>query len=366
MKINKTLTALFTVFLISAAFFLNSCKDENNVEPPPIINQNPNTPQLIEPANNGIINSFGPLLKWQPFENASGYLVQMSLDANFLSHLYLDTVVTNTELSSSNLLPGTNIYYYWRVMANLQAGGSTGWSAIWRFQVILTPPPAPLLLLPPNNAIDQSYLPLFDWSDASTAQYYRLQVSEIPGFSSILLDIPQIINSQIQCPPFFLSTNTLYYWRVNASNSNGLSVGDWSQVFSFRTIDGITPYSISGTIRFADTNFVQPPARYIIGAFPFSVWPPSGQIPNSVDTLDIKWENNEYVAHYRIRNLSDDIYCIGVYSQFIFKGIYGCDTNRSIFSTCPLVSPGTVNISGGIGVENINFLSWADSSKNIF
>ena len=86
MKINKSLVLLiFSLFL--TAVIINSCKDESTVEPPPPNNQDPNTPQLIEPANNGVVNNFSPLLKWQPYENASGYMVQMSLDANFLSYL---------------------------------------------------------------------------------------------------------------------------------------------------------------------------------------------------------------------------------------------------------------------------------------
>jgi hypothetical protein len=104
----------------------------------------------------------------------------------------------------------------------------------------------------------------------------------------------------------------------------------------------------------------------MIAAFRLNEWPPAGQILNSFDTLHIQRENNEYVAHYRIRNLDDDIYCVGVYTELIFKGVYGCDTNRIIYSNCALTSPGTVTISSGVGIENINILSWADSSKSIF
>lgn len=372
MKINKSLILLiFSLFL--TAFLINSCKNESTVEPPPPNNQNPNTPQLIEPANNAIVNNFSPLLKWEQYENASGYLVQMSLDANFLSYLYIDTVVVSSELNNSNLPLNTSVNYYWRVKANLQGGGSSGWSAVWRFRIILAPPIAPVLLLPANNAIDQSYIPLFDWSDSPTAQYYRLQVSEAPGFSAILLDLPQIPVSQIQCPPLYLTTGTLYYWRVNASNSNGISVSDWSQIFSFRTVNGIPPFAISGTIRFADTNFAPLPARYFAAAFKLSKWPPNGEFPSSIDSLNIIWENNEYVARYRLRNLEDDTYCIAVFSQsysitndIVYKGVYGCDTNRVVYSQCPLVSPGTVIMNNGIGIENINILSWADTSKSIF
>lgn len=367
MRINKYFMQSLLILLL-----LSGCKKDNPVETIINNNQNINAPQLIEPSNNSTINTPAPLLKWDAYENTQIYRVQLSLDANFITYNYVDTAITGIQLNVHGGILTTNVNYYWRVIANLQGGGTSNWSSTWRFSVILPPPPPPNLLLPLNNSIDQPYLPLFDWENSPTAQNYRLQVSVNSNFSSILLDTSRIPVSQLQCPVFYLTTNTLYFWRVNASNSNGVSFSAWSQVFSFRTISGPEPNSISGTIRFADTNFVSPPNYYIAGAYLPSGWPPINIYPQKFDSLNIQRINNEYRANYKIRYLPDGIYyisSIAIHRDFgtslVTLGVYGCDTARVQYSTCPL-NPTSVTISGSKGVENINILSWADTTKSIF
>jgi hypothetical protein len=364
---NKFIAALVTLLI-----FIAGCKDEGTVDTPiepPV--QNENSPQLIEPANNAILSSV--ILKWAAFENAASYHVQLSKDANFITQLYVDTVLSATEVTVNISSLNTSIFYYWRVLASLNGGGNTGWSAIWRFSVILPPPPAPLLLLPPNNSTDQSFMPLFSWGVSPTAEAYRLQVSTNPAFSNMVLD-NSVSATELQCPPFILITGSQYFWRVQASNSNGVSMSDWSEVFAFTTIDGPVPFSISGRITFADTNFLPAIEQYYysIEAFEDGNWPPSGNLPVSGDSLIIQRINNEYIAEYILRNLPDNNYTMAVVLrqrffsfQPVIVGVFGCDTSRTIFSNCAFTPPGTI-INGGNGIENINILSWADSSKSIF
>ncbi|MCI0449831.1 MAG: hypothetical protein L0Y79_08610 [Chlorobi bacterium] len=369
MKNKYLINALLILTLISG------CKDDQPVETPINTNQNPNAPQLLSPADNSTIEPVTPTLSWESFPNTSTYRVQISLDANFAGTMIKDTNnISGIQLTVPGGLLTTNVYYYWRVIANIQGGGTSNWSATWRFKIILAPPPPPVLLSPLNNSTNQSFTPLFDWGNSPTAETYRIQVSVNSNFSYNVLDSSLIPVSELQCPPLTLINNTLYYWRVNASNSNGGSTSNWSTVFNFRTIDGPLPNSISGTITFVDTNFLPLPDKYMVAAFPSNgKWPPIVYIPAGDDSLIIERVGNVYRANYTIRNLLNGTYYITslaisfppLVEVHSYLGIYGCDTVHIPFSSCPL-NPTGVTITNNFGVENINFLSWADTTKKIF
>jgi len=374
--LNRNLTirinsSLFFTF-IAVLFVVSGCKNEN-VQSPVITEPEQNILLLLEPLNNTAVNSYVPILKWQPFNGAESYEIKVSTDANFLTPAILDTSLSASELTIPAGRLQTGIFYYWKVKANLGGGNFTSFSEIRRFRVVLTPPPPPVLLLPPNNSVDQSFLPLFDWEDAPTAETYRIQVSKNSSFMPVLLDSSNIPGSQLQSPYFYFNTGTNYFWKVNASNSNGASTGSWSDVFTFRTIDGLQPSSISGRVRFVESNFINPPFRYIACAYKSDRWPPGTLLPDFIDTLNIQFVNNEYVADYRIVNILNGSYHVTVYAQtrsisndVIHKSVYGCDTSRILYNNCALINPGIITINSGNGVSNINLLSWADSSKSIF
>jgi hypothetical protein len=295
--INKNLLVSF-VFLLT--LIVTGCKDDNIVENTNNNNtQNPTAPELTEPGNNSVVQTYNPLLKWKAFTGAHSYRVQLSSDANFIGIMYADTTINSTEFTVGSSLLTTSVNYYWRVIANL-SGGSSNWSAVWKFSIILAPPPPPVLVLPPNGSSNQSFTPLFDWDDAPSAETYRLQISSNPSFTGILFDSSRISVSQLECPPMFLNTGTQYYWRVNGTNSNGLSVGEWSTAFSFTTVSGPEPNSISGTITFVDNNFVHLPYYYIACAFTSATWPPIVFNTGRNDSLSIQQSGNIYTASFRM------------------------------------------------------------------
>lgn len=366
MKINSFLSIVLLIIIFTG------CKDDtvivnnnNNT------NQNPNSPGLLEPANNSQVTSITPLLKWEAYQNAANYKIQVSTDANFLGTLYTDTIVSSTQLTVNN--PGliTNINYYWRVIANLNGGGSSQWSAVWKFFIILPPPPAPNLILPLNNSTNQSFTPLFDWEEALTAQVYRIQISANPTFTQLLYDSSGITTSQLQCRPMILNTNTQYFWRVNASNSGGVSISEWSAVFNFTTVNGPEPNSISGRITFADANFIIYPSFYVASVYLTSAWPPQFAGPLKTDSLLIQQQGGVYFADYKIQGIPNGNYYVATSmrshgsSNNDILGTHGCDTARIQFSNCAF-TPIQVVISDNNGVTGINFLSWADSTKTIF
>ncbi len=357
--------------LTSLLFLFQDCKDNAVVTPPPNNTQTPTGPALTSPPNETTTQIGSPDLVWSAYNGAVSYRVQVSLDANFGGTIIADTTgITATQLQLTGQTLATGVFFYWRVIANL-SGGVSPWSSTWRFRVILAPPAAPTLLSPQNGSSNQSFLPLFDWSDVPTAQYYKIQISGNANFTNILLDSGSITVSQLQCPDFILNTSTQYFWRVNASNSNGISIGPYSSAFSFTTVAGPQPSSISGQITFVDTNFIQDSGnRYYVGAY--IQWPPSFYGPISIDTVSIHQQGNSFYGTYTVGNLPNGSYKIaffyfGLYSVLNAPvlGIYGCDTVHLQYSNCPS-NPEMVTVSSNIGVQNINFLSWADTTHRIY
>lgn len=361
---------LYLIGLLLGCFLIfQGCKNESTVQPVENKNQGSNLPILITPENGTSSRSLTPTFVWQSFPSASSYHIQVSLDANMAGTILIDSSgISGLTIQAPAGRLNTNVYYYWRVKAFLSSNDSSDWSGIWRFNIILNAPAPPFLIAPPNNSINQSFLPTLQWSYVDSAQFYRVQISRFQNFSSFVFDSNRISLNQILIPHFILNTGTQYYWRANASNSNGISISQWSSIFNFTTVPGPQPNSISGRITFVDTNFVSGPDYYSVAAY--NSWPPGGSVAGT-DSLVIVKSGNVYHADYTIPRLYDGNYYVAVNTgtagivSFEILGIYGCDTVHLQYSNCP-ANPSTVQIQNNIGIENINFLSWADTTKRIF
>ncbi len=369
MKIKINPIVLSVILAVSLFVYLQSCKNDETPVIPPEINNEAVIPVLLLPANNSTSQNLAPVLDWEDYLNAQSYRLQISLDANFAGTMIFDSSGINvSQFASPQGMLTTNNFYYWRVKA---AGsfGTTDWSKIFRFNIILTAPDAPTLNTPANGSTNVSYTPFMDWNPSSGADFYRIQISTATNFSSLDVDSGRIINTEMNIPQFILNSGTTYFWRVNASNSNGASTSQWSTVFNFQTVSGPTPNSISGTVTFVDSNFVTPGGSAYYLAL-YTSWPPVGG-PFATDTLDILFINGTYKATYRIKRLNNGTYYpvtitpSGLFNTPPILGIYGCDTVHLQYSNCPN-NPTNVTISNNFGHQNIDFLSWADTTKRIF
>lgn len=137
--------------------------------------------------------------------------------------------------------------------------------------------------------------------------------------------------------------------------------------------------SINGTVNFVDTNFILSGGTYLISAFPDTLggWPPPGP-PSAYDTIHITRTNNVLNKSYNyvLRDLNPGPYVVSVGFRKITGGqspilsVYGCDTLRflnGMGSTCFLDPPKNAAIgSENQGVEGINMLSWADTTKKVY
>lgn len=106
-------------------------------------------------------------------------------------------------------------------------------------QLFNTIPATPLLISPLNNSVYQSVTPLLDWNNTQGAALYQIQLSRNQDFTELILNQSNINTSQFQVPVSIINYDSVYYWRVNASNSNG--TGQWSSTWHFRTMTFLPP-----------------------------------------------------------------------------------------------------------------------------
>ncbi|MGV8018907.1 MAG: hypothetical protein AB2L26_12115 [Ignavibacteria bacterium] len=192
----------------------------------------PPAPTLVSPANGNTNVSTTPTMTWNNLSTATNYHLQISQYANFLSLAVDQTGIMGTSYSvPAGFLSGTT-QYYWRV-AGANAGGQGNWSSIWNFTTIIGTPAAPILTAPPDSSIGVSRNPVLTWNPVPNANSYRVQVSTTPTFSSTVVNAVTGSSTQYTVTTA-LNYNTMYYWRVNATNAGG--TGAWSSVWVFTTL----------------------------------------------------------------------------------------------------------------------------------
>jgi hypothetical protein len=104
-----------------------------------------------------------------------------------------------------------------------------------------SPPSAPTLSSPANGATGIATNPTLSWNASDGATSYGLQVSTSSNFSSTGVNQTGITATSSVVTG--LANNTIYYWRVNATNSSGTSA--WSSSRSFTTTASNTNHSIA-------------------------------------------------------------------------------------------------------------------------
>ena len=92
-------------------------------------------------------------------------------------------------------------------------------------------PESPTLISPSNGSKDVKVNPTMNWNGSTGASAYRLQVSQSTSFNPVVFEDSTISLTTHEIG--LLNSNTGYYWRVLAKNSNGSST--WSPVWSFTT-----------------------------------------------------------------------------------------------------------------------------------
>ena len=163
--------------------------------------------------------------------------------------------LTATKLTATTAVastPSTGVSYSWSG-TGLVSGGATA-SATWNqpgsktvvvttltgckdscvsqvSQSLNAPPAAPTLASPVDGSTNLATNPTLSWSASTGATTYRLQCSPSSSFSTLVIDDSTLIATSRQVSS--LSSNTRYYWRVNAKYSGGTT--PYSTPWNFTT-----------------------------------------------------------------------------------------------------------------------------------
>lgn len=205
-------------------------------------------PQLLSPVLGSQGLAIPVVTQWNPVTGATSYELQASSDLGFTN-----IVATSTSTGVTGLLNGlaNNSQFFWRVRALAGVTEVGGWSNVWNFSTIIGVPP---LVSPLDGTTDIQTQPItVSWAPVIGKAFYKVQVSPDILFKTIIFEKANIDSLRLTING--LNPNTLYYWRVQASNPN-TGTGSWANPFTFRTIVG----SVSGSAPLDAAKGVQLPA----------------------------------------------------------------------------------------------------------
>jgi hypothetical protein len=193
---------------------------------------------LSAPADGATGIASPAVLSWSPVATASSYAVQVSTSSSFSSFIADVNGIIGTTYTITSLNAGT--VYYWRARAANQAGPGS-WSAVRSFTTAVAVPATAQLAAPANGATEIALAPALSWNAVTGALTYEVQVSQSSAFTSFVANQTGLTGTSYALAS--LAQNTVYYWRVRATNSGG--AGGWSTSRSFTTLvqtdGGVTP-----------------------------------------------------------------------------------------------------------------------------
>ena len=172
--------------------------------------------------------------KWSFEALSTHYQLQVFEEENLL---IIDTLVTDTTFTNQEQFK-YNTTYNWRARGINQSDSLWGepkmseWSSMWSFTTQVEPVGTITLSLPQNVSMGISTTPTFVWNQDSNTDSYSLQLSN-DGFQTLVIDSVGITDTTLTS--LELEYYTTYSWRVRGTNTSG--DGDWSEAWSFTTVD---------------------------------------------------------------------------------------------------------------------------------
>jgi subtilisin family serine protease len=188
----------------------------------------PDVPSLSYPVNGGTGVPVAAPVGWNVSSGATTYRVQVATSSAFTTIKYDQAGLAATSTIASGLAGNTK--YYWRANATSSAGTSA-WSTVWYFTTEpAVPPPVPTLASPANGATGVPQMAGLIWSASGNTTSWQLQVSTSSTFKTLVVNGKNLAQTWMIVS---LNKNTLYYWRVAATNVYGTSA--WCSAWKFKT-----------------------------------------------------------------------------------------------------------------------------------
>ena len=190
-------------------------------------------PELIYPENNAVNLPLSVVFQWEKIADAQSYGILLSTDQDFADEniVFGQVGILTNSIIAKNLEEFTE--YYWKVNAS-NADGSSDWSEIYKFTTGGQGPDKVVLEFPIKGAKKIPLDVTCRWKEAELAECYTLQVAENENFFNPVVDETGILELSYDLSEAPLENYTVYYWRVQAVNANGVS--EWSDVWNFRTV----------------------------------------------------------------------------------------------------------------------------------
>ena len=186
----------------------------------------PFAPTLTTPLDQAVGVQATQTFQWSAVTDGVIYTAEFSTDSTFATINATVNAGTN-QVAAPPLLSSTK--YYWRVKTN-NGGHESVYSNIFSFTTTIT---VPALLYPTNTATGIVTNPVFNWTNVGNNVTYTLQVATNISFAgaSIIYNQAGITGTTQQVAG--LNPNSLYYWRVRASDT--LVNGNFSPRYNFTT-----------------------------------------------------------------------------------------------------------------------------------
>lgn len=182
----------------------------------------PDTPLPTLPADGATVGR-NVTFEWPPVAGATSYVLEYSpypdLIAVSMSTEPERVTSTTPSVTVNGLLEATT--YYWHVRA-VAPGESSAWSRTRSLYVGAGLPSAPALVAPAAGSVIAPEVATlrFQWSAATFAETYRLQVARDAAFETIAVDTTTaLLQADVALAP--LERGVRYFWRVLAQNAAG-------------------------------------------------------------------------------------------------------------------------------------------------
>lgn len=190
---------------------------------------------LLTPTDGQTLVAVNPLFSWDTLDvSVDSFTLQVSATNTFDAVVYRESFPDTVYSHTMTMTLEYDSLYYWRVMTYDSLGLKVDSSDIFSFTTIGPPPPAPNNLSPMSASIDVDLYPTLTWSSVPVAANYRVQVATLDNFSDIVVDTIVAAGTTSVNINIRLNSYTVYYWRVAAENTGGLSA--WSNFWNFTTL----------------------------------------------------------------------------------------------------------------------------------
>jgi hypothetical protein len=178
------------------------------------------------PASGATIGETRPSLAWSAVEGAVSYELRIAPTTGELGSAPVEEISDAAWTASEAVQNGST--WYWQIRALGEGDSTSAWSSIQDFQVSWNPDI--IMSSPSDQATITDTTPLLDWSDASGAVSYELQIADTSGELAAAAVIPAS-SSQHQVASAFPNGATRY-WRVRPINADGIA-GAWGSGWRF-------------------------------------------------------------------------------------------------------------------------------------